>query len=68
VIVNYTNRRVNMAKCIKMLEGDGKLIRVPDNVAGELVDNGRAEYINKKDWKDSGRKQVKDIRRINYGS
>jgi hypothetical protein len=50
-----------------MLEGDGKLIRVPDNVAGELVDNGRAEYTNKEDWKNSGRVQVKDIRRINHG-
>jgi hypothetical protein len=60
---------VNMAKCIKMLEGDGKLIRVPDNVAGELVDAGRAEYTNKADWKDSGRVQVKDIRKVvNSGS
>jgi hypothetical protein len=56
-----------MAKCIKMLEGNGKLIRVPDNVAYELVDDGRAEYTNKSDWKASGRTQVKDIRGVTNG-
>jgi len=55
-----------MAKCIKMLN-TGQSIRVPDKMAEELVDVGRAEYINRETWKKDGRIQVKDERGISRG-
>jgi len=43
-------------KCIKL-----KIIeeywRVSDEVAQELVDKGKAVYVNKKEWKETGRKR-----------
>jgi len=42
-----------MAKCIKMHDGPlaGRVIRLPDKYARELVDEGRAEYKPKTEWK-----------------
>jgi hypothetical protein len=43
-----------MAKCIKIIS-NGFPIRVPDDVAQEMVSSGRAEYINREEWKAGGR-------------
>jgi len=42
-----------MAKCIIL--NTGLPIRVPDAIAQELVDSGKAEYTSKETWKASGR-------------
>ena len=45
-----------MAKCITMFDGKyyGRVIRVPDSYARELVGENRAEYSPKHDWKEQG--------------
>jgi hypothetical protein len=46
-----------MAKCIRMLDGeyDGRIVRVPDSYAAELVHIAkRAEYVPRADWKAEG--------------
>ena len=46
-----------MAKCVRMLNGEyeGRIIRVPDDYAADLVHiEKRAEYVTKADWKSEG--------------
>ena len=48
-----------MAKCILMRDGQyaGKIVRVPDDYARELIASDRAEYKPKTDWKSEGLKE-----------
>ena len=50
-----------MAKCVIMFEGtyNGKVIRVPDKMAREIVHEGRGGYASKQAWKDSGRSKIR---------
>lgn len=51
-----------MAKCVKMLNGEyeGRIIRIPDDYAADLVHiEKRAEYVEKSEWKDAGRSGLK---------
>ena len=46
-----------MAKCVRMFDGEyeGRIVRVPDSYAAELVHiECRAEYVTKADWKVEG--------------
>jgi len=42
-----------MAKCVKMKDGQyaGKFVRIPNEYASKLVEQKRATYAPKYDWK-----------------
>jgi hypothetical protein len=42
-------------KCIKTNEG--QIVRVSDTRAGEMVDNKKAKYCSKSEWKEKVRKK-----------
>jgi hypothetical protein len=48
-------------KCVKMFDGDYKdrVVRVTDEMAREIVSDGRGEYAPKEPWKDGGREAPK---------
>ena len=56
-----------MAICIKMYDGEyeGRIIRVPDDMANKLVHTDkRAEFVSKSDWKEDGRSPFKKGGRV----
>lgn len=51
-------------KCIRIEQkGQKKVVRCADDLALELVADGRAEFCPKSEWKEDGRKYYSEERR-----